>query len=345
MGSEPFPEPAMAELSRLMFWRHLRAEPNQYILHYRNGRLVRKGAGQAYWFVPLSASVAQVPVEDCETTFVLNERSSDFQDLMAQCTVRYRFTSPEQAASRINFTIELRTGRWVEEPLERLAQFWSQRAQQPARAYLTSVPVVDAIRSGAARIQHAIEEALRADAEVAAMGLSLVSVQVVRIAPTPEVEKAMQTPTREGIQQKADEAVFARRAQAVEKERAIKENELATQVELSRREEELIKQQGANELRKVQQASQADSAKAEAHARDVRTRAQGEAEARRLLAEAEAAAERARMEIVKGVPSEVLVALALREAGQKIQSINHLNVTPDLIGQGLSQLLKKQAEK
>lgn len=346
----------MAELSRLVFWCHLRAEPNQYILHFRNGKLTRKGAGLAYWFLPLSASVAQVPVEDCETTFVLNERSSDFQDLMVQCTVRYRFSNPEQSVSRINFTISPKTGQWVEEPLERLAQFWSQRAQHPARSYLTTVPVVDAIRSGAEVIRSAIAEALTTDTEVVAMGLSLVSVQVVRIAPTPELEKAMQTPTREGIQQKADEAVFSRRAQAVEKERAIKENELSTQVELARREEELIKQQGANEMRKVQQTVQLEQTKAEAestrkaiastaYAHDVKVRAEGDAEARRMLAEAETRAENSRMDIYKTIPSEVLLALALRETGQKIGSINHLNITPDLVGQGLQQILRKQADK
>ena len=63
----------MASFGRFLFWRHLRAGPNQHVLHYRRGRLVRSGAGLAYWFNPLSAAVAQVPVEDCETTFLLRE--------------------------------------------------------------------------------------------------------------------------------------------------------------------------------------------------------------------------------------------------------------------------------
>jgi hypothetical protein len=61
----------MAHITRLAFARHLRAEPNQYILHYRAGDLARRGVGLTYWFYPLSAAVAQVPVEDIETTFVL----------------------------------------------------------------------------------------------------------------------------------------------------------------------------------------------------------------------------------------------------------------------------------
>jgi len=51
------------------------------------------------------------------------------------------------------------------------------------------------------------------------------------------MEKAMEAPIRECIQQEADEAAFARRALAVEKERAIKENELKNQIELAKRDE------------------------------------------------------------------------------------------------------------
>ncbi|MCL2778241.1 MAG: hypothetical protein FWD73_09570 [Polyangiaceae bacterium] len=57
------------------------------------------------------------------------------------------------------------------------------------------------------------------------------------IRPKSEMEKAMEAPIRECIQQEADEAAFARRALAVEKERAIKENELKNQIELAKRDE------------------------------------------------------------------------------------------------------------
>jgi len=218
----------MTTISHLPIVSHLRAEPNQYIVHYRGGKVVRRGPGLAYWFTPLSAAIAQLPVEDVETTFVLTERTADYQDVSVQCTLTYRVVDAELAASRINFTVSLLNGAWMEEPLARLASFWSQRARRSARAYLAGVALVDAVGRGAELIRAAMEDALRSDAEVAAVGLALVSVQVQRVAPTPEMEKALQTPVREAIQQRADEAVFARRAQAVENERAIKQNELST---------------------------------------------------------------------------------------------------------------------
>lgn len=75
---------------------------------------------------------------------------------------------------------------------------------------------------------------------MAEMGLDIVAVRVGAVKPIADVEKALQIPVREAIQQEADVATFRRRAEAVEKERAIQENELQNQIELARREANLI---------------------------------------------------------------------------------------------------------
>ena len=344
----------MATLSRLGPWGHLRAEPNQYVLHFRRGKLVRKGSGLAYWFSALSAAVSQVPAEDVETTFVFRELSADFQEVNVQCTLRYRSVDPERTAARVNFTISLANGAWLEEPLDRLASLWSQLARRPARAYLTGVPLVDAVRSGAPVIQAAIEDALRANAELEAMGLALVSVHVEQVAPSPELEKALQTPTREAIQQKADQASFERRALAVEKERAIKENELATEIELARRQDQLIRQQGANQLQAVTQDAEAERVKVEGEqqrrtmvadtaAAETRLLAEAQADARRALGAAAAEADKLQAAAWQDSPARVLYALALKEFGGKIEQIHNLNVTPDLLGDALARLVDDKA--
>ena len=110
----------MAHISRFLFYRHLRAEPNQYILHYRDGKLVRSGAGLTYWFYPLSAAVAQVPVEDVQTTFVLRERSSDVQEVTVQATLTYRIADAErefkEGIAELKKSIKLRQKYWVPAP-------------------------------------------------------------------------------------------------------------------------------------------------------------------------------------------------------------------------------------
>lgn len=368
----------MANVTRFWVFRHLRAEPNQFILHYKGGKVVRSGAGIAYWFNPLSAAVAQVPVEDNETTFVLNERSSDFQEVTVQCTVTFRIVDHGRAATRVNFAISLENGAWLERPIERIANLWSQKSLEPVRSYVSSVPVVDAVRLGAEKIRASLDEALRKDAELAAIGLELVTVQVTRISPTAELEKAIQTPTREAIQQKADEAMFSRRALAVEKERAIKENELSTEVELAKRQAQLIEQKGSNQRLDIQQAAsneklrveaelertaiaaRADLAKlelyskgqadrnkidADAYVRDARARAAADTDIRKLWDGTEIAKEQLRVALWKETPQRVAAAFAMQTAASKLDKVNHLNVTPDMLKTLLDELAAERGAK
>jgi regulator of protease activity HflC (stomatin/prohibitin superfamily) len=341
----------MAAITKLGLLRHLRAEPNQYILHYRAGKLARQGAGLAYWFMPMSASVALLPVEDSEATTLLHERTSDMQGVNAQLTVRYRVAKPELAASRINFAISTETGQWTEKPLEKLAEFFNQRVQGPAREALAAMALSEGVKTGAETVRRAVHASLHDDPELHDMGLAVVDVHVIHVSPSAEMEKALQTPARESLQQKADEAIFRRRADAVEKERAIKENELATEIELERRNEELIERRGFNKLREVTQDAESEklateagiersNLQADATARQIRQRAEADADARRAIGEAEAAAEAARAEAWKELPSKVLLGLAAIEFAKKVDHINHLNLSPNLLGDLLGEFLE-----
>lgn len=346
----------MASITRYPFMRHLRADSNQYVLLFHHGRVVRGGAGISFWFNPLSAVLAQVPVEDTQATFLYNERSGDFQEVSVQVSITYRFADHRLAAGRFNFSINIWNGGWVEPPLERIASVWSQRAQKPVREYLVALPLVESLQRGAEPIREAIELALRGDAEIAEMGLALVGVQVISVLPSSELEKALQTPQRESLQQKADEAVFTRRALAVEKERAIKENELATEIELARRQEELIRHQWSNKLLEVQQEAETEKQRAIAQGERERMAAESAAAASRLKSDADAYAnetyygelfkyEESRVKLFSGAPRAVVYGLALQTAASKISNIQHLNVSPDLLGSSFQQFLRDEADQ
>src|SRR6201999_2809169 len=93
-----------------------------------------------------------------------------------------------------------------------------------------------------------------------------IGARVIALRPEPDVEKALRTPAREQIQQEADRSTYERRAVAVERERAIAENELQSQIELARREEQLVTQRGANARREAQDAAAAGQIAAQAQA-------------------------------------------------------------------------------
>ncbi|WP_204351340.1 hypothetical protein, partial [Serratia marcescens] len=63
-----------------------------------------------------------------------------------------------------------------------------------------------------------LEAALTDAASLADIGIAVVAARVTSLAPSAELERALQTPTFEALQQKADEATFERRALAVDKE-------------------------------------------------------------------------------------------------------------------------------
>jgi len=160
----------------------------------------------------------------------------------------------------------------------------------------------------------------------------------VAVRPEPEVEKALRTPTREQVQQDADKATFERRAVAVERERAIGENELQTQIELARREEQLVTQRGANARREAEESAAAGSIATEAEARRTVTLAEARAEGTRLAGTAQGEAEAARVAAYRDVPQAVLLALAVKELAANLPKIETLVLSPDLVTKALAQL-------
>lgn len=149
--------------------------------------------------------------------------------------------------------------------------------------------------------------------------MAVVGVRVVAVRAEPEIERALQTTTREQVQQDADKATYERRAVAVERERAIAENELQSQIELAHREQNLVAQRGANERRRAEEAAR------------TRRLAEANAEATRLAGAAEGEAETARLAAYQDVDEATLLGLALRELAGGLPDIGTLTITPELL--------------
>jgi regulator of protease activity HflC (stomatin/prohibitin superfamily) len=123
--------------------------------------------------------------------------------------------------------------------------------------------------------------------------------------------------------------MFERRALAVEKERAIAENELATKTELARREKTLISEEAENARNRATGLAEAQQIEAE-----------GEAGRIRAIGAATAEADSAQIAIYRDLPPAVLMGLAARELAGKLDTIEHLNVTPDLLASLISEFRK-----
>ncbi|UUU30324.1 SPFH domain-containing protein [Streptomyces sp. CA-210063] len=315
----------MADITRRLGWRHLRGAPTAHIRHHRSGRLVHDGPGLSFWYRSLTAALSEVPVDDRELAMTFHARTSDFQDVAVQATVTYRVSDPAIAAARLDFSIDPDTGVWRGAPLEQLSTLLTETAQQHALDVLARTTLASALVDGVAAVRERVAGGLAAEPRLPATGIEIVAVRVVALRPEPEVERALRTPAREQIQQEADRATYERRAVAVERERAIAENELASQIELARREEQLVEQRGTNARREAEEKAAADAVKAGSEAARTVRLTGAEAERTVKLAEAEAArsvrlteAEAARQ--VKLAEAEATAARAVGAARAEAQA-------------------------
>ncbi|MEV7397734.1 SPFH domain-containing protein [Aeromicrobium sp. NPDC092404] len=332
----------MADISKRPFVNHLRSDPTSFVLQLRAGKVKRSGAGVSFWFRPSSAALAEVPLDDREQALMFQARTSDFQMVSVQATVTYRVSDPAVAATRIDFGISPRTGQWNARPLERLGGLLTELAQQPALEYIAGISLAEALSHGIGPVRQRVAEQLAADERLVERGLSVTDVRVVAIRAEADLERALQTPTREQVQQEADRATFERRAVAVENERAIAENELRNQIELARREEELVLQRGQNERKRAAEQAEADKIATTAKAERQGLIAKADADRTRELGDADATAETARFAAYAGIDQDKLVALALRELAANVPPITHLSVTPELLSPLLTRLGDRQ---
>ncbi|NKQ26280.1 SPFH domain-containing protein [Streptomyces galbus] len=361
----------MADITRRLGWRHLRGAPTAHVRHHRSGRLVHDGPGLSFWYRSLTAALSEVPVDDRELAMTFRARTADFQDVAVQATVTYRIGDPALAAARLDFSIDPDTGIWRGAPLEQLGTLLTETAQQHALAVLARTPLASALVDGVGAVRDRIAAGLAAEPRLPATGIEVVAVRVVALRPEPEVERALRTPAREQIQQEADRATYERRAVAVERERAIAENELASKIELARREERLVEQRGTNTRREAEEGAAADKVRAEAEAaRAVRlaeaeaarqvaladaeaqrterlaeaeaTRtarlARAEAEAARAVGEARAQAQAAWLRVHADVDVAVLHALTGTRLAGNLPHIDSVTVSPDALTGLLSRL-------
>jgi SPFH domain/Band 7 family protein len=321
----------MADIHPYPFLRHLRGAPTSYIRHSQNGRVVHEGVARSFWFRALSAVLSEVPIDDRELPLIFHARSADYQDVVVQATLTFRIAEPARAAERIDFGIDPASGQWRSAPLEQLASLLTDLVQQHALELLARLQLAEALVEAPSQLRKSVEAGLGNDERLSAVGIVIVAVHVGPIRPETDLEKALGTPARELVQQEADRATFERRAFAVESERAIAENELHNQIELARREQELIAQRGQNEQRRVEDAAAASRVDAAAHADRVR-----------VVGEAEGEAERAHLAAYGDLQPPILLGLALKELAANLPQIERLTLAPDVLGEALAQIAGKR---
>ena len=319
----------MADIRPFLFGKHLRATPTNHIVHSRRGKLVHSGAGVSFTFFPLNAAISEVPIAEAELSVLFGARTLDFQEVSVQATVTYRFADAKIAASRIDFAIDPYRGTWLGKPLEQVGTRITELAQQYAVEHISSVRLVELLGGGIPAVREVTSTGLIADARLAETSITVIGVRIVSIRPQADLERALEVPVREQVQQDADKATFERRALAVERERAIAENELQSKIELATREELLVAREGANARKRATEEAARERIETEVRA-----------ESTRALGLANADAEKARLAAYKGVDPAVLTAVSVQSIAEHLPAIGTLNLTPDVLTEALSRITR-----
>lgn len=209
--------------------RFVKAQPNTYVLQYKKGRIVREGAGISFWYYAPTSSLVAVPMASVDVPFMLNEVTADFQDVTIQGQVAYRVRDPKMLSRLLNFTLAPNARDYVSDDPKKVPQRVINQVQVLMRGELQKLPLREALQSSETLVQNVRRNLV--DSEfVAQLGIEVLSLSVLAVKPNPETARALEAKIREQLLLEADEAIYRRRNSAVEQERAIKENELNTEV-------------------------------------------------------------------------------------------------------------------
>lgn len=236
--------------------KHFKGDPSQYIIKYVSGKKKKARMGQNFYYLAYHTNIASIPAVTIDSYFIFNEITQNYQEITLQGHCTYRIIDPNKMANLLDFTIDLKTHQYRSKDPEKLDLRIKNVIQMLTRAEILKLSLEEALTVSQDLSQQVLEKTK--DSELfREMGIKILSIAFISIRPTPEMSKALEADYRESVQRKADEAIYARRAAAVEQERKIKENELNTQISLEEKRQKLIDLKGENTLKDAEFNSKA----------------------------------------------------------------------------------------
>ena len=326
--------------------RFIKSQPTTHLMQFRRGRLVREGAGLSFLYYAPTSTVVAVPVASQDAGFMLELVTGDFQGVTVQGQVTYRVSEPQRTAALMDFSLQPDGRGYASDDPQRLQDRLVMQVKVIVQQAVQALELKQALKASAA-IARAAQQQLAANPEVRALGLEVLGVSIVAIKPTPDIARALEAEAREANLKSADDAIYQRRMAAVQNERAIRQNELDTEVAVEEKKRQIKETQmdakaallrRENELRREQMGSDVeleDSRKELVASQADNTRALAEAEAHRVRA-VMAALETADPRIVQalaasGMAPGQLIAQAFGGIAEKAERIGQLNVSPELL--------------
>ncbi len=307
--------------------RFMKATPTTYVLHFRNGQVRREGAGLSFFYYAPTATIVTVPLESSDAPFAFQESTADFQSVALQGQLTYRVIDPKRLATLLDFSIGAQ-GAYRSDDHRKLTERLVHSTQTRMRAETQKLSLREALTSSA-QLSASVLASLKSSAEVSQLGVEILNLSLLSIRPTPEMAKALEAEAREALQRRSDEAIYARRNNAVEQERRIKESELNTEIAVEEKQRQIRETQMAAEIAIEQQRATLVDKRIENDRKDADSRAYAlevslkpvrNVDWRTLM-----------MLSQQGGDPRAIIAMAFQELASNAQKIGELNISPDLL--------------
>ncbi len=307
--------------------RYFKAAPTTFVMQYVNGEVKREGLGLSFFYFAPRSTLVAVPVASTDVPFIFNETTGDFQAVTVQGHLTFRVADPRRLAALLDFSVRPGGGYQSDDP-DRLPLRISHAAQNALRAEVQGRTLRENLVE-ADRTARSVQATLAAAPVLAALGVELLGFAILAIKPVPETAKALEAEARERLHREADDAIYARRNNAVEQERTIRENELNTEVAVQSKQREIEETRLAGlisleEQRRRLVATEAENSK-------VRSDAQAYAVDATLKPLAALDSKALQVLAARNVDPRLMVAMAFQEIAANATKVGNLNISPDLL--------------
>lgn len=324
-------------------FRHIKFDSMTYVIHFSNGKIVKEGRGLSFFYFAPDSSIVAIPMGSNDLPFIFNENTLDYQTVKIQGQISYKITDPKALSNTLDFTVN-EAGVYKKNDMEKLNQRIINLAQTSTSSFIHELSLKAAIRS-AKQIEANILEGLMASEAIKTMGIEIMGANILAVQTTPEMARALETETREKLQQQADEAIYERRNFAVEQERKIKESELNTEIAVEEKQKQIEEKRMETE---VQQEENNRILREMKIAADISVESQRKqlieqkTENDRKEAETQGYILETSLKPYKEIDWKILnalsgkqdaknnIALAFRELAENAGKIGNLNISPDL---------------
>ncbi|MHB8962387.1 MAG: SPFH domain-containing protein [Saccharofermentanales bacterium] len=330
-----------------MFGIHfVKFQPSEYVLEYKNGKIVKEGKGISFYYFAPTASIVVVPAGSVDAPFIFEEVTADFQNVTVQGQITFRIIDPKKIVSLLNYSLNPKGKGYASDDPKKLQQRVINIVRVLTKKTLEGLSLKDAVKSSE-RLAREILGDIRSNEEMASIGIEILGLSILAILPNKETARALEAQAREEILKNADDAIYERRNASIEQERRIKENEFNTEIAIETKKKQVRETQLEAE-REIQQKQnqlideqlhfetgmeEKKKALVELSVQNQKTNADAKAYELAAVMKALEGTSPGVIQALAGIgmqPNQ-LIAKAFQDLAGNAQKIGQLNISPDLL--------------